>query len=218
MADPEQQGEWWERLRTGVCRECGQTFTTRASQRRYCTNVCRDAARVDRYKAQRDARRADPQAQRDHAARAKLYKSHASVEARWHARRFAVAFARSRRPWIARDAGGRRVRAGDTVMSFVVTRDLGVWIWAACRRLECAPAALIRCAIDYDRTGLVAVARAQRWRGRSTERDRLTVRMSVRQAAHLASAIRRPGYGGKSRALRRLLWTLRAALDPPVSA
>ena len=130
MADPEQQGEWWERLRTGVCRECGQTFTTRASQRRYCTNVCRDAARVDRYKAQRDARRADPQAQRDHAARAKLYKSHASVEARWHARRFAVAFARSRRPWIARDAGGRRVRAGDTVSSFVVTRDLAAsWIW-----------------------------------------------------------------------------------------
>ena len=103
-------------------------------------------------------------------------------------------------------------------MSFVVTADLSSWLWETCRRLECAPAAVVRAAVDLDRTGLFKIERAQRWRARSVARDRLTVRMSVRQHAHLVSAIKRPGYGGASRALRRLLWQLKAAIDPPVGA
>ena len=88
--------------------------------------------------------------------------------------------------------------AGDAVSSFVVTPDLAEWLWETCRRLECAPAALVRCAVDYEASGRLQINRASRWQGRSTERARLTIRLSVLQAAHLESAIRRPGYGGKS--------------------
>ena len=109
------------------------------------------------------------------------------------------------------------MRAGDAVTSFVVTRDLSSWLWETCRRLECSPAALVRGAITYDASGVFKVERASRWRGRSTSRERLTVRMSVQQDAHL-SAAKRPGYGGRSRALRRMVWSLRAAIDPPVGA
>ena len=71
----------------------------------------------------RVARRANPQAQREHAARVARHRANASVEARWHAKRYAATFARRKRPWFARDAGGRRVRTGDAVTSFVVTAD-----------------------------------------------------------------------------------------------
>ena len=219
-AAPRRAAEWWQtaEARTGDCRWCGRPYTTRARQRRYCGDPCRDAARRQRVTAARDARRANPQAQREHAARVARHRANASPEARWNASRYAVAVARSRRPWIARAADGRRVRAGDAVSSFVVTPDLAEWLWETCRRLECAPAALVRCAVDYEASGRLQINRASRWQGRSTERARLTIRLSVLQAAHLESAIRRPGYGGKSRALRRMLWQLKAAVDPPVSA
>ena len=217
MIDDRERGEWWEqRLRAGVCRRCGGVFTTRASQRRYCADPCREAAaREHRKAAWRAARCAHPRVKR--AALARRY-ANLSADALWTAQRYAVAVARSRRPWIARAADGQRVPTGDQAMSFVVTPDLAEWLWKTCRRLECAPAALVRCALDYDRTGRAKVERAQRWRGRSVARPRLTVRLSVLQNAHLATAIRRPGYGGKSRALRRMLWRLKAVIDPPVSA
>ena len=112
------------------------------------------------------------------------------------------------------------MRVGGVTTSLILTCDLHAWVYATCGRLQCSPAALVRAAITYDATDAIRIGVAYRWRDRGIPaRRRLTLRMTVRQHAHLAAAAcARPGYGATSAALRRMIWRLRAAIDGPVHA
>ena len=212
MLDDREQGEWWERLRTGACRWCGRPFTTRARQRRYCGRACREAARRER--------RAQAYCAVKNAEVCRRYRANNLEEVRWRDRRRNRAASRVARPWITRTPDGQRAPVGNVRMDVPLTRDLAVWLYAACRRLGCSPPSLVRAALDYDRGGRIVVGKPQAWRDRrgGPPGGSLSVLMSVRQRAHLESAIGRPGHGGASRALRRMLWRLKAVIDPPVSA
>lgn len=212
MAGPE-EGKWWETLpRTGACRRCGGAFTTRASQRRYCAGACRKAALRER--------RAQAYCAVKNAEVCRRWRANNLEAVRWRDRRRNRAASRVARPWITRTPDGQRAPVGNVRMTVPLTRDLAVWMYATCQRLECSPPSLARVAVDYDKSGRVVVGKQQAWRDRrgGPPGGSLSVLMSLRQRAHLESAIGRAGHGGASRAMRRMLWRLKAVLDPPVGA
>ena len=196
-------------LRAGFCRRCGRPFTTRASQRRYCADTCREAARRERSKAWASR---TPEATR-------RYRANASPAARLHDNRLRLRRRRADRPWITRDAAGRRVCVGGSRTSVRLTDDLWTWVLATCARRGCTRAQLIRAAIEYDRTGRVVFITPLRVRDRAVARQDnhpITIHLSARLALYLADKTRRRGH--QARAVRRMVWQLKAVIDAPVSA
>ena len=209
MAD--RAGEWWQTAepRTGACRWCGEPFTTRARQRRYCGGTYREAARRSRSKTWASR---TPEATR-------RYRAKASPAARLHDNRLRLRRRRADRPWITRDAAGRRVCVGGSRTCVRLTDDLWTWVLATCARRGCTRAQLIRAAITYDQTGRVVFITPLRLRDRGVARQDnhpITIHLSARLRLYLAGKTRRRGH--QARAVRRMVWALRAAIDPPVSA
>ena len=198
--------------RTGECRWCGGVFTTRNSKRRYCADRCRKAALR--------SRRAKAYCAIKNAEACRRWRADNLDASRWSDRRRNRAASRVARPWITRTPDGQRAPVGGVRMDVPLTRDLAAWMYATCRRLGCSPPSLVRAALDYSTTGRVTIGRQQVWRDRrgGPPGRSLSVLMSVLQRGYLESAVGRPGHGGASRALRRLLWQLKAVIDPPTGA